>query len=347
MLSANSAVWAQGVINVVEDFEGELPGAQEYPGGYSFAGGGLPPDYADILPPITTKEVVAAGFDSAQAYQITIDSSANAGGYFYFGMGGFHGFFGENFGFAQGQPGEDNPANFAMTFDLKSAGHVNPVPVRGQVTLYKSDYEVVFGVDLNSDGDMEDGFDIWTSGFGVAPAADDYADFNHVTWNLAEGSAPTVPSGSPVPAPLFEDEASFAFQIFFNDQEFGNDAGNVITIDNVALTFTPPVIVDGDYNVDGQVDGSDLLVWQRGESPGGLTSGDLQTWRNNYGQPLSLGAISAVPEPAGMGLAAGALSALALAARRRASAGRASISSLAVAHVAAAKLGPNDPQNGS
>ena len=35
---------------------------------------------------------------------------------------------------------------------------------------------------------MADGFDIWQSQFTVAPAADNYADFNQVTWKLNEGT---------------------------------------------------------------------------------------------------------------------------------------------------------------
>jgi hypothetical protein len=54
----------------------------------------------------------------------------------------------------------------------------------------------------------------------------------------------------------------------------------------------------GDFDSDGDVDGRDFLVWQRGGStPGGpLSAGDLQDWQTNYGNgPLS--AITAVPEP--------------------------------------------------
>ena len=40
----------------------------------------------------------------------------------------------------------------------------------------------------------------------------------------------------------------------------------------------------GDFDNDGDVDGHDFLVWQRGGSPNGINSGDLGTWQSNYGR---------------------------------------------------------------
>ena len=51
--------------------------------------------------------------------------------------------------------------------------------------------------------------------------------------------------------------------------------------------------VAGDFNNDGDVDGADFLVWQRGGSPNPLSAGDLATWKGAFGGP----AIAAVPEP--------------------------------------------------
>lgn len=88
-------------------------------------------------------------------------------------------------------------------------------------------------------------------------------------------------------------------------------AGNIddVRISNVALyngqNFTPPTqstIPDpvegtpGDFDNDGDVDGRDFLVWQRGESPGPLSAGDLQDWQENYGAS-GLASVNVVPEP--------------------------------------------------
>lgn len=54
--------------------------------------------------------------------------------------------------------------------------------------------------------------------------------------------------------------------------------------------------VTGDFDGDGDVDGQDFLVWQRGESPEPLSATDLADWQGAYGVgPLA--AIAAVPEP--------------------------------------------------
>jgi hypothetical protein len=53
----------------------------------------------------------------------------------------------------------------------------------------------------------------------------------------------------------------------------------------------------GDFDNDGDVDGSDFLIWQQGGSPNGATAGDLSDWQTNYGTPAPLVAVNAVPEP--------------------------------------------------
>lgn len=48
----------------------------------------------------------------------------------------------------------------------------------------------------------------------------------------------------------------------------------------------------GDFDMDGDVDGNDFLVWQRNTAVGSLTD-----WQNNYGMPSLTAAVGAVPEP--------------------------------------------------
>lgn len=56
--------------------------------------------------------------------------------------------------------------------------------------------------------------------------------------------------------------------------------------------------IDGDFDGDGNVDGHDFLLWQRGESPSPLSSSDLSLWQTNYGvTPELVAASSTVPEP--------------------------------------------------
>ena len=43
------------------------------------------------------------------------------------------------------------------------------------------------------------------------------------------------------------------------------------------------VEVAGDFDFDGDVDGADLLLWQRGGSPNPLGASDLAAWEANFG----------------------------------------------------------------
>lgn len=55
---------------------------------------------------------------------------------------------------------------------------------------------------------------------------------------------------------------------------------------------------DGDFNLDGYVDGADFLMWQRGQSPTSLSATDLADWESNFGAGApSAVASTAVPEP--------------------------------------------------
>lgn len=50
--------------------------------------------------------------------------------------------------------------------------------------------------------------------------------------------------------------------------------------DMVYSPFAPP---PGDFDLDGDIDGDDLLAWQRGESPNPLSSSDLDLWQSGFG----------------------------------------------------------------
>jgi hypothetical protein len=85
---------------------------------------------------------------------------------------------------------------------------------------------------------------------------------------------------------------------------------------------------DGDFNNDGDVDGHDLLAWQRtlgasvpngtgadGSGNGTVDAADLNLWKAQFGNGTATPAASAIPEPATLGLAG--LVGLGLAATRR------------------------------
>jgi hypothetical protein len=61
--------------------------------------------------------------------------------------------------------------------------------------------------------------------------------------------------------------------------------------------FVPPPTSDGDFDEDGDVDGRDFLLWQRGLPSSPLDPEDLAIWAENYGTVPELTSVTAVPEP--------------------------------------------------
>ncbi len=71
------------------------------------------------------------------------------------------------------------------------------------------------------------------------------------------------------------------------------------TIDLTAITALSTItLIPGDFNNDGNVDGTDFLLWQRGESPNPLSPSDLVDWQTNYGLVASSSTLARqTPEP--------------------------------------------------
>jgi hypothetical protein len=82
----------------------------------------------------------------------------------------------------------------------------------------------------------------------------------------------------------------------------------ISTIDTVNLAsftqrFTQTGLLSpaGDFDVDGDVDGRDFLVWQRGGSPTPLSLADRATWQSNYGAVAALApTLTSIPEPSAL-----------------------------------------------
>ena len=58
-------------------------------------------------------------------------------------------------------------------------------------------------------------------------------------------------------------------------------------------------LIEGDFDLDGDVDGADFQEWQRGESPDPFSVSDLADWEFNYGTTATSIATDglSVPEP--------------------------------------------------
>lgn len=77
---------------------------------------------------------------------------------------------------------------------------------------------------------------------------------------------------------------------------------DAVAWDNLRITAVEPEpYVPGDFDQNGAIDGFDLLMWQRGESPEPLGAADFVDWEANFGG--TLGVAAGVPEPGAMCLA--------------------------------------------
>lgn len=63
-------------------------------------------------------------------------------------------------------------------------------------------------------------------------------------------------------------------------------------VDGFSLTASTPSFSPGDFDMDGDVDGQDFLIWQRNP-----VIGNLSDWENHFGSVGFLAASTAVPEP--------------------------------------------------
>lgn len=73
-----------------------------------------------------------------------------------------------------------------------------------------------------------------------------------------------------------------------------------------ALSVVAEVAQDGDFDGDGDVDGRDFLMWQRGETSDPHSPTELEQWQNGYNAG-QLAASTAVPEPCSLLLVMGLL----------------------------------------
>jgi len=133
---------------------------------------------------------------------------------------------------------------------------------------------------------------------------------------------------STVSTPVGPDQFSLGFGAAYDNGSDRNFEGNLdeLYVFNRALSATEiatlALVGAGDFDNDGDVDGSDFLRWQRGDSPNNGSPGDLSDWETNYGTgvgPLSglAASVGTIPEPSTAVLFSLALAGLAAGRRRR------------------------------
>ena len=154
---------------------------------------------------------------------------------------------------------------------------------------------------LNGSTKIADGFaDMWDSSIDATLTLTQFAANSFVSnWTG------TAPDGLPTSGRTLGPTTAFAMTgAPFTDQRWifnvQGDPTGVRPLYALSQKLTVPVL--GDFDVDGDVDGRDFLLWQRGGSPNGTPGGpvsaaDLADWQANYGFPPLTATSTAVPEP--------------------------------------------------
>lgn len=139
-------------------------------------------------------------------------------------------------------------------------------------------------------------------------AATNWQQLNFSDWNSAYGGSgnllQNIASRNAVVHVVAED---VYFDIRFITWENGRTGGmGGFSYERAAA----PTLL-GDHDFDGDVDGRDLLAWQRGESPTPFGAGDLAAWQSEYNAGSLVASFTAaeaaspVPEPGGLCLLTG------------------------------------------
>ncbi|WP_210417705.1 glycosyl hydrolase family 18 protein [Bythopirellula goksoeyrii] len=155
--------------------------------------------------------------------------------------------------------------------------------------------------DESGENDSTSGFSPDTTYLIIGKLSGNAADAN--TMQLAffpEGSAVSDFTDASFPWMLTA-ESSLGFDPVISKLQFASLYEANYTVSNIqigpaTLFFENPLL--GDFDLDGDVDGADFLMWQRGLSPSSLSQAELSDWQLNYGATYeSLLATAPVPEP--------------------------------------------------
>jgi alpha-amylase len=197
--------------------------------------------------------------------------------------------------------------------------------------LYSQNSKYSSAFDVNGDG-LCDNRDLFLLGDELATHGASQSVLNSYTDLLLKRGDVNSTGGTDA-ADVTALYASFGTTTWLTDL----NVDGVVNIDDVKTLVTKDFrTVAGDFNLDGQVDGLDYVVWRKnlGQTGANFLQGDatfdgaiglddLQVWRANFGfvrQPLapagSGASLTAVPEPAALWLSVVGFS-LAISLRRR------------------------------
>lgn len=195
-------------------------------------------------------------------------------------------------------------ANDATYLGLDGVTPVSPRPLRDPATLPNT--SITHGINSYNGNDDANGY----------PQTMGSATSGPVTANPSGGFDWTFEASFPwealqeTPADILARNGIFGFGVAYNDDDDreGRDAQYMWGTSrndlwHVSEAFPDVQLVEapskpGDFDTDGDTDGNDFLVWQRGFG-GAHNASTLAIWKANFGVPATVAAVG-VPEPAGV-----------------------------------------------
>lgn len=230
-----------------------------------------------------------------------------------------------------------NTASIAATNVFISRGAINAGQIIDDISIDED-----FAKKLLLSIDPTDGDAVVTNNTGAAVTLDSYAigstssslltswgslkDQSLAGWQEASPNTGRVSELNPEGALTLNPGQSFTLNGLWNTLGTQDVSDLTFQYRDTALETTLNGVVEfagasspGDFDNDGDVDGRDFLIWQRGDSPSPLSAGDLAAWQSNYGAGGLSAEASAVsvPEPGSMLLIALGLGLVALNKRSR------------------------------
>ena len=159
--------------------------------------------------------------------------------------------------------------------------------LRAEASTRTPSWDTLFGKDNDVTMKIE-----FYSVFGAASGSGDF--LGEVSQLIHDGSsAEDIWLDHALEAIAPEDAVEARLSFVFRQPDNDNGA---IWIDSAGLFLES--IIDGDFDLDNDVDGADFLLWQRNPSIGSLAD-----WQTNYGMVAPLSTVSAaVPEPSTLAL---------------------------------------------
>jgi hypothetical protein len=291
--SWSTPAWAQTPF-AQADFESTFP---SFGYSYTFSGyGGFTPENEPVNVDSSSQNTASFDVATGPAATGTLDTSAwvipPGAPYNYVGWGLGIGFVFNNVTLSSG-----DLSDYSVTFDASASGYTTGDD--GVNTELKVIFQAVDDEDEDTDAE----------GYVLGASINNPGGLPAVPLLTTTPQTLTINLGDLVPPTEFDYDFTTDFADTFivmlelapnsNAGEIGVDADNIVHVDNIRFDgpfVAPPA--GGDFDLDGDVDGNDFLVWQRGESPGGVIPEDLAEWIANFPQAGA----AAVPEPASAAL---------------------------------------------